>query len=203
MMIRLREWLQVLVQSLSRGGQSRRSQDRPGPAQIPVRMDYVRDTFEAISAALGDEYTIDDVLLLLQKVYRKKDLLIERIPMPADQGGECRALLDTDLIRLEEDLDEAQRHMVLLHEISHLFLDHIMQAPQTLSQFLSDSELSPVLYRHNDSECAKETEGEGNSALHHIEQEAEALATLLYVRIFMTKTLVPLSARSIHEREHI
>jgi hypothetical protein len=149
-------------------------------------MDCVRDTFEAIGAALGDEYTIDDLLLLLQKVYRKKDLLIERIPMPADQGGECRALLDTDLIRLEEDLDEAQRHMVLLHEMSHLFLDHIMQAPQTLSQFLSDSELSPVLYRHNDSECDKETEAQGNSSLHHIEQEAEALATLLYVRIFMT-----------------
>jgi len=143
------------------------------------------------------------LLLLLQKVYRKKELLIERIPMPADQGGECRALLDTDLIRLEEDLDEAQRHMVLLHEISHLFLNHIMQAPQTLSQFLSDSELSPVLYRHNDSECDKETEGEGNSSLHQIEQEAEALATLLYVRIFMAKTLVPLSARSIHEREQI
>lgn len=202
-MIRLRNGLQLLVQYVSRGGQSGRAQDRPGPAQIPVRMDYVRDTFEAISIALGDEYTIDDVLLLLQKVYRKKDLLIERIPMPADQGGECRALLDTDLIRLEEDLDEAQKHMVLLHEISHLFLDHIMQAPQTLSQFLSDSELSPVLYRHNDSECDKETEDEGTFSLHHIEQEAEALATLLYVRIFMTKTLVPLSARSIHEREHI
>ena len=67
-------------------------------------MDCVRDTFEAIGAALGDEYTIDDLLLLLQKVYRKKELLIERIPMPADQGGECRALLDTDLIRLRRIL---------------------------------------------------------------------------------------------------
>src|SRR5881275_151777 len=148
-MRRLRNRLQVFVRSISRYKQARRSQDRPDPTQIPVRMDYVRDTFEAISAALGDEYTIDDVLLLLQKVYRKRDLLIERVPMPADQEGECRALLDTDLIRLEEDLDEAQKHMVLLHEISHFFLDHIMQAPQTLSQFLSESEVSPVLYRHN------------------------------------------------------
>ena len=129
------------------------------------------------------------------------NLLIERVPMPADQEGECRALLDTDLIRLEEDLDEAQKHMVLLHEISHLFLDHIVQAPQTLSQFLSDSEMSPVLYRNNDSECDKGNEG--NCSLHHIEQEAEALATLLYVRIFMAKTIVPLSARSIHEREQL
>ena len=96
-MIRLRNRLRVLVQYISKGEQSGRSQDRRGPAQIPVRMDCVRDTFEAIGAALGDEYTIDDVLLLLQKVYRKKELLIERIPMPADQGGECRALLDTDL----------------------------------------------------------------------------------------------------------
>jgi hypothetical protein len=199
-MIRLRNRVQVLVHLIFRGRRSGRSQERPGPAQIPVRMDCVRDTFEAIGAALGDEYTIDDLLLLLQKVYRKKELLIERIPMPADQGGECRALLDTDLIRLEEDLDEAQKHMVLLHEISHLFLDHIMQAPQTLSQFMSDSKISPVLYRNNDSGGDKETEGEVKFSLHHIEQEAEALATLLYVRIFMAKTLVPLSARSIHER---
>jgi hypothetical protein len=202
-MRRLRNRLQELVRCISRGKQASRSEDRPEPTQIPVRMDYVRDTFEAISVALGDEYTISDVLLLLQKVYRKKDLLIERVPMPADQEGECRALLDTDLIRLEEDLDEAQKHMVLLHEISHLFLEHIMQAPQTLSQFMSNSEISPVLYRHNDSECDKQTEGEGNLSLHHIEQEAEALATLLYVRIFMTKTLIPLSARSIHEREQL
>jgi len=132
-MRRLLNRLQVFVRSISKGEQVGRAQDRPDPAQIQVRMDYVRDTFEAIRAALGDEYTMGDVLLLLQKVYRKKDLLIERIPMPADQEGECRALLDTDLIRLEEDLDEAQKYMVLLHEISHLFLDHIMQAPQTLS----------------------------------------------------------------------
>jgi hypothetical protein len=202
-MRRLLNRLQVFVRSISKGEQAGRSQDRPGSAQVPVRMDYVRDTFEAIRAALGDEYTMGDLLLLLQKVYRKKDLLIERIPMPADQEGECRALLDTDLIRLEEDLDEAQKYMVLLHEISHLFLDHIMQAPQTLSQFMSESEVSPVLYRNNDIECDKETEVEGNLSLHHIEQEAEALATLLYVRIFMTKTLIPLSARSIHEREQI
>jgi hypothetical protein len=201
-MIRLHNRLQGLIRYITRDKQAGRLQDRPELAQIPVRMDYVRDTYEAISAALGDEYSIADVLLLLQKVYRKKDLLIERVRMPADQEGECRALLDTDLIRLEEDLDEAQKHMVLLHEISHLFLDHIVQAPQTLSQFLSESDLSPVLYRNNDSECAKETDGEGDLSLHHIEQEAEALATLLYVRIFMTKTLVPLSARSIHEGEH-
>ena len=199
-MIRLRNRAQVLVDFIFRGRRSGPSQERPGPAQIPVRMDYVRDTFEAIGAALGDEYTIDDLLLLLQKVYRKKELLIERIPMPADQGGECRALLDTDLIRLEEDLDEAQRHMVLLHEISHLFLDHIMQAPQTLLQFMSDPEVLPVLYRNNDSTCGKDIEAEEQRSLHHIEQEAEALATLLYVRIFMAKTLIPLSARSIHER---
>ena len=199
-MIRLHNRVQVLVHLIFRGRRSGRSQERPGPAQIPVRMDYVRDTFEAIGAALGDEYTIDDLLLLLQKVYRKKELLIERIPMPADQGGECRALLDTDLIRLEEDLDEAQRHMVLLHEISHLFLDHIMQAPQTLVQFMSDPEGLPVLYRNNDSTLGKDIEAEEQRSLHHIEQEAEALATLLYVRIFMAKTLIPLSARSIHER---
>jgi hypothetical protein len=124
-MMRIHNRVQALVHLIFRGRRSGRSQERPEPAQIPARMDCVRDTFEAIGAALGDEYTIDDLLLLLQKVYRKKDLLIERIPMPADQGGECRALLDTDLIRLEEDLDEAQRHMVLLHEMSHLFLDHI------------------------------------------------------------------------------
>jgi hypothetical protein len=199
-MIQLRNRVQVLVHFIFRGRRSGRSQERPEPAQIPVRMDCVRDTFEAIGAALGDEYTIDDLLLLLQKVYRKKELLIERIPMPADQGGECRALLDTDLIRLEEDLDEAQRHMVLLHEISHLFLDHIMQAPQTLLQFMSEPEVLPVLYRNNDSTCGKDIEAEEQRSLHHIEQEAEALATLLYVRIFMAKTLVPLSARSIHER---
>ena len=86
-MIRLLNRLQVFVRSISKGEQARRSQDRPGPAQIPVRMDYVRDTFEAIRAALGDEYTMGDLLLLLQKVYRKKDLLIERVPMPADQEG--------------------------------------------------------------------------------------------------------------------
>ena len=199
-MIRIHNRVQVLVHLIFRGRRSGRSQERPGPVQIPVRMDCVRDTFEAIGAALGDEYTIDDLLLLLQKVYRKKDLLIERIPMPADQGGECRALLDTDLIRLEEDLDEAQRHMVLLHEMSHLFLDHIMQAPQTLVQFMSEPEVLPVLYRNNDSTCGKDIEAEEQRSLHHIEQEAEALATLLYVRIFMAKTLIPLSARSIHER---
>jgi hypothetical protein len=200
-MIQLRNRLHRLVRALFGGGQGRRVHERPGPAQIAVRMDYVRDTFEAISAALGDEYTIDDLLLLLQKVYRKKDLLIERIPMPADQGGECRALLDTDLIRMEEDLDEAQRHMVLLHEISHLFLDHIIQAPQTLSQFRSNADVSPVLYRNND--VGSDNETGGNVSLHHIEQEAEALATLLYVRIFLAKTLVPRSARSIHEREQL
>jgi len=199
-MIRIHNRVQVLVHLIFRGRRSEHLQERPGPVQIPVRMDYVRDTFEAIGAALGDEYTIDDLLLLLQKVYRKKELLIERIPMPADQGGECRALLDTDLIRLEEDLDEAQRHMVLLHEISHLFLDHIMQAPQTLLQFMSDPEVLPVLYRNNDSTGGKDIEAEEQRSLHHIEQEAEALATLLYVRIFMAKTLIPLSARSIHER---
>ena len=46
-------------------------------------------------------------------------------------------------------------------------------------------------------------EAEEQRSLHHIEQEAEALATLLYVRIFMAKTLIPLSARSIHERGYI
>ena len=60
-----------------------------------------------------------------------------------------------------------------------------------------------MLYRNNDSAGDNETEVEGHFSLHHIEQEAEALATLLYVRIFMAKTLVPLSARSIHEREQI
>ena len=163
-MIRLHNRLQVLIHFIFRGGQRGHAQNRPEPAQIPVRMDYVRDTFEAIGAALGDEYTIDDLLLLLQKVYRKKDLLIERIHMPADQGGECRALLDTDLIRLEEDLDEAQRHMVLLHEISHLFLDHIMQAPQTLLQFMSDPEVLPVLYRNNDN-CSFAKLGKGQMGL--------------------------------------
>src|SRR4051812_9823463 len=54
-----------------------------------------------------------------------------------------------------------------------------MQAPQTLVQFMSDPEVLPVLYRNNDSTCGKDIEAEEQRSLHHIEQEAEALATLL------------------------
>jgi hypothetical protein len=161
------------------------------PDDIPL--ERVQEVFEAITDALGTQFTFDEFLNFVEKVFRKKPLIIERVPMPSDRSGECRALIDVDLLRVEQDLDEVSFRVVASHEVSHLLLDHVLLTLQTLEEYRQDPEKYPALFRDNSESIIREGEAEAFR-----EGESEALGTLVCLCVYMDEKSLPASARTLH-----
>lgn len=161
------------------------------PDDIPL--ERVQEAFEAITDALGTQFTFDEFLNFVEKVFRKKPLLIERVPMPSDRSGECRALIDVDLLRVEQDLDEVSYRVTTLHEVGHLILDDVLLTPQTLEEYRQDPDKYPALFRDNSEAIVRE---EGSEAFR--EGESEALGTLVCLCVYMDEKSLPASARTLH-----
>src|SRR5436853_6687534 len=92
--------------------------------------DRYRDDILAVSTAvkeaLGETFTAD-ALITYVKLYRKRDLLLVRVPMPIEWTGLCCALSDADVILIRAGMDQILDYATLCHEAGHLLCNHVAE----------------------------------------------------------------------------
>lgn len=134
----------------------------------------VRNKFNKIVSAYGSTFPLDALLTYITlDIRNNKTLHIKSLPLPMHISGFCVGLADCDLIGIRVGLDEHQRLITTLHELSHFILKHVKlyangEHTKKLDEFISLIDLSTVTRR--DTLIGYSTE---------IEQAAESLATLL------------------------
>ena len=119
--------------------------------------------------------------------YRNKPLLIEFDDMPTSMSGYVIPLEDVDLICTNPTLDDLLRQFAILHEMAHLLLYHVPRSidgpTSTYIDFIRRRDLQHAI-RSQIGAFDQPTE-----------DEAEALATLLFDRISKAEGSVPLFSR--------
>lgn len=153
----------------------------------------VSKTFNTITIVLGTSFSLRQLVRYVES-WRQKILHIEPDVMPPGMTGYCVALLDLDLICVRSDLDAVLERISILHELAHFLLGHIEQFSKgektpSYRSFIQRRDQETLIYRKRFFD-----------ALHYVdrEQDAEALATLLFECIQRYENDLPDIIKNLH-----
>ena len=151
----------------------------------------VRRKYTYVTTVLGEETFSFDDLKLVTEVERGKSLHFEKERLPLSLLGFVKAFTDRDLIVIRAGMDETLTQVATLHEMAHLLLNHPSAPTQTYEEWAQDGRKheSDIKRTYNNEDLCQEN-------------DAEALATLLYQCILRKETVLPEAAKDIYGWEH-
>jgi hypothetical protein len=149
-----------------------------------------RRVYDNLIKLFGDNLSIANIIDYIQL---QKPVIVNYSPMDVDRTGLVISLADVYYVAIREDINEKRKTMTLLHELSHILLNHI----KTEKIFLNDiSRQVPIniLYDHIASDTYSLP----------YELEAESLATVLDIKIEQCEYLgsLPTVVRDFIKREY-
>jgi hypothetical protein len=142
-------------------------------------MHEVRKKYANIISAYGQYFPLAALITyVIYDIRQKKPLYIMYFSLPMQVQGFCIGLADCDLIGIRIGLNENQKQITILHELSHLILKHIklysdQYGKMKLCEFLSSIDINTTttdIFLRHDAIIGYSTERE---------LAAESLATLL------------------------
>src|SRR6185503_8434266 len=89
-------------------------------------MDEVRERYTNIISAYGRYFPLAALITyVVYDIRQKKPLNIMYFPLSMKVQGFCIGLADCDLIGIRIGLNENQKQITILHELSHFILQHV------------------------------------------------------------------------------
>ncbi len=152
-------------------------------SSFPIPFD-VHNVLQKLTKNLGSTFTLTQLHGEVE-CQRNKPLLVEVNSLPISITGFVTALKDVDLIMLQPGMDHILTEIVLLHEMSHLLLRHLVPVTNkaAASNHFDDKTHAAVqstLYRNSTNAYERPQE-----------DAAETLATVLMERICRHKQGLP------------
>jgi hypothetical protein len=135
-----------------------------------------KKVYNTLLFLFDDNFSVENII---EYIKEQKPVIINNSSMPFDRTGLVVSLRDVYYLVLREDLNIKRRRITLLHELSHILLNHVREQDFSLSDIGSRDITFHALYDHI----------RGDVYSKPYEFEAESLATVLDLKIHQCEAL--------------
>ena len=89
-----------------------------------------------IKESLGDAFSIEELLWVIESVFVLNRIAIQRVILPPDKTGRIFKLRDAVVIQINNKLDRDHAQCVFCHELGHVIFNHVCETAIGYDDFM-------------------------------------------------------------------